>query len=47
MASDYDKLYCIIAIHDKVGPSHQGMARPQGADEGTASNTEVSSEYIE
>ena len=30
-----------------VGASHQGMARPQGADGGTASNMEGSCEYIE
>jgi len=41
------KLYCIIAIHDNVGPSHHGTVRLQGAGGGTVSNTEVSSEYIE
>lgn len=32
---------------DKVGPRHHGMARPQVADVGTASNMENSCEYIE
>jgi hypothetical protein len=41
------KFYYIIAIHDRVDPCHHGMTRPQGADGGTASNTEVRSEYIE
>jgi len=41
------KLNCIIAIYDKVGPSHHGMVRLQGAGGGTAYNTEVSSEYTE
>jgi hypothetical protein len=30
-----------------VGPCHHGMARPQVADGGTASNMEDSCEYIE
>jgi hypothetical protein len=30
-----------------VGPCHHGMARLQVADEGTASNMDSSSEYIE
>jgi hypothetical protein len=30
-----------------VGPCHHGMARPQDADGGTASNMEGSCEYIE
>jgi hypothetical protein len=30
-----------------VGPCHHGMARPQVADGGTASDMEGSSEYIE
>jgi hypothetical protein len=30
-----------------VGPFHHGMARPQVADEGTASDMECSCEYIE
>ena len=30
-----------------VGPCHQGMARPQFADGGTASDMEGSCEYIE
>ena len=30
-----------------MGPSHHGMARPQVADGGTASNTEGSCVYIE
>jgi len=30
-----------------VGPCHHGMARPQVADEGTASDMEGSCEYIE
>jgi len=30
-----------------MGPYHDGMARPQVADEGIASNTEDRCEYIE
>jgi len=29
-----------------MGPCHHGMARPEGADGGTASNMEDSCEYI-
>jgi len=36
----------IIYIH-VVGPCHHGMARPQVADRGTASDKEGSCEYIE
>ena len=34
-------------FHDKWGPRPHGMARPQVADGGTASNMEGSCEYIE
>ena len=38
---------CKISGPRKVGPCHHGMARPQVADGGTASDMEGSSEYIE
>jgi hypothetical protein len=31
----------------QMGPCHRGMAHPRVADGGTASNVEVSCEYIE
>ena len=36
----------VIEFHH-VGPRHHGMARPQVADGGTASDMEGSCEYIE
>jgi hypothetical protein len=43
-----DIFLCIVnKFSDKVGPCHHGMALPQDADGGTASNLEGSGEYIE
>ena len=40
------KYLTAVRIHH-VGPCHHGMARPQVADGGTASDMEGSCEYIE
>ena len=37
----------VISVGVEVGPCHHGMARPQVADGGTASDREGSCEYIE
>jgi hypothetical protein len=40
-------LVCRITYIIPIGPCHHGMARPQVADGGTASNMEGSFEYVE
>jgi len=40
-------IFILCCVCDKWGPRHHGMARPQVADGGTASNMEGSCEYIE
>ena len=40
-------LFHAVCGHNVSGPCHHGMARPQIADRGTASDKEGSCEYIE
>jgi hypothetical protein len=44
---DYEKVAGNVGYSMNVGPCHHGMARPQVADGGTASDMEGSCEQIE